>query len=130
MFGTSEDEAPEFDHTEDSENGTSFLSILAVIANIHTAKELENLRKEAQALNNIRQSMGSEDFARKVFEKVFRDDINRLRSMDDMWKNRRPPEPLDFEELAKQAGGISTSMAQQDQKVWSEAENFTVFRDR
>lgn len=130
MFGTSEDEAPEFDHTEDSENGTSFLSISFVITNIHTAKELENLRKEAQALNNIRQSMGSEDFARKVFEKVFRDDINRLRSMDDMWKNRRPPKPLDFEELAKQAGGISTSMAQQDQKVWSVAENFTVFRDR
>ncbi len=130
MFGTSEDEAPEFDHTEDSENGKSFLKSMVVVADLHIAKEIENLRKESQALNNIRQSMGSEDFARRVFNKVFRDDINRLRSMDDMWKTRTPPKALDFEELTKQANGISTSMAQQDQKVWSEAENFAVFCDR
>lgn len=74
--------------------------------------------------------MGAEDFARKVFEKVFKDDIVRLRSMDDMWKTRKPPEALEFDELSKRAEGISPSLAQQDQKVWSEAENFAVFCDR
>lgn len=130
MFGTSEDEVPEFDHTEDSENGKSFLKTIVAFADMHIAKEIENLMKESQALNEIRQSMGSEDFARKVFDKVFIDDINRLRSMDDMWKTRKPPKTLNFEELNKQADGISTSTAQQDQKVWSEAENYKVFCDR
>ena len=74
--------------------------------------------------------MGSDDFARKVFEKVFKDDINRLRSMEDMWKSRKPPTALDFDEMSKEASGISTSTAQQDQKVWTPAENFVVFCDR
>ena len=74
--------------------------------------------------------MGSDDFARKVFEKVFKDDINRLRSMDDMWKTRKPPSPLDFDELAKSAEAINPPTANQDQKTWTEAENFAVFLDR
>ena len=114
IFGTSEDEIPEFDHSEDNEN----------------AKEIENLKQESQALNSIRQSMDSDDFARKVFDKVFKDDINRLRSMEDMWKTRKQPNALDFDDLSKGASGTKPSVAQQDQKVWSIAENFTVFCDR
>ena len=114
MFGTSEEETPEFDHSEDSEN----------------AKELENLRQESQALNSIRQSMGSDDFARKVFDKVFNDDINRLRSMEDMWKTRKQPNALDFDEISKGASGTKPSVARQDQRAWTIYENFTVFCDR
>ncbi|CAF9910654.1 MAG: E1 ubiquitin-activating protein uba2 [Alectoria fallacina] len=113
MFGTSEDETPEFDHSEDSEN----------------AKEIENLRQESQALNSIRQSMGSDDFARKVFDKVFKDDINRLRSMEDMWKTRKQPNALDFDRISKGASGTKPYVAQQDQKAWTVAETFTVFCD-
>ena len=114
MFGTSEEETPEFDHSEDSEN----------------AKEIENLRQESQALHNIRQSMGSDDFARKVFDKVFKDDINRLRSMEDMWRTRKQPDALDFDEISKEASGIKASVARSDQKPWTVAENLTVFCDR
>ena len=114
MFGTSEEETPEFDHSEDSGN----------------AKELENLRQESQALQSIRQSMGSDDFARRVFGKVFTDDINRLRTMEDMWKTRKQPNALDFDEISKEALGIKPHVAQQDQKAWTVAENFTVFCDR
>ena len=114
MFGTSEEETPEFDHSEDSEN----------------AKEMENLRQESQALNSIRQSMGSDNFARKVFDKVFKDDINRLRSMEGMWKTRKQPNALDFDEISKAAAAIKPSVSQQDQKAWTVAENFTVFCDR
>lgn len=114
MFGTSEEATPEFDHSEDSEN----------------AKEIENLRQESQALNSIRQSMGSDNFARKVFDKVFKDDINRLRSMEDMWKTRKQPNALEFDEISKAASATKPSVAQQDQKAWTVAENFTVFCDR
>ncbi|KAL8644855.1 MAG: hypothetical protein Q9226_007562 [Calogaya cf. arnoldii] len=116
VFGTSEDEVPEFDHTEDSEN----------------AAEIENLRKEAHALNEIRQSMGSDDFPRKIFEKVFSDDIHRLRSMEDIWKTRQKPTALDFETVSKTSasgGEVGDSVAKRDQDVWNLAENFTVFCD-
>ncbi|KAL9017072.1 MAG: hypothetical protein Q9185_005583 [Variospora sp. 1 TL-2023] len=116
IFGTSEDEMPEFDHSQDSEN----------------AAEIQNLRKEAEALKQIRQSMGSDEFPRKIFEKVFTDDINRLRSMQDMWKTRQPPEPLDFDAASKSSassGAVGESVAKRDQETWTMAENFSVFCD-
>lgn len=113
IFGISEDEASELDHSEDSDN----------------AGEIENLRKEAQALKRIRESMGSEDFPRLVFNKVFKEDIERLRSMEDMWKSRRPPVALDYDELTKEALGVGAEVAQRDQVVWTLAENFFVFLD-
>ncbi|KAI4134480.1 MAG: hypothetical protein LQ341_006019 [Variospora aurantia] len=116
IFGTSEDEMPEFDHSQDSEN----------------AAEIQNLRKEAEALKQIRQSMGSDEFPRKIFEKVFTDDINRLRSMQDMWKTRQPPEPLDFDAVSKSSassGAVGESVAKRDQETWTMAENFSVFCD-
>ncbi|KAL9579117.1 MAG: hypothetical protein Q9212_005295 [Teloschistes hypoglaucus] len=116
IFGTSEDDVPEFDHSQDSEN----------------AAEIENLRKEASALNQIRQSMGSTDFPRRMFEKVFTDDINRLRSMEDMWKTRSPPTALDFDSVSKTSasgGEVGESLAKRDQSTWTLAENFTVFCD-
>ncbi|OCL14106.1 ubiquitin-activating enzyme E1 3 [Glonium stellatum] len=113
IFGTSEDDAPELDHTEDSEN----------------AKELEKLRQESQALKRIRESMGSEEFPRMVFEKVFKEDIERLRSMEGMWNTRKPPEPLDYDEISQKALGVGSAIAQRDQIVWTLAENFAVFID-
>ena len=131
MFGTSEDEAQQFDHSEDADNGKPQTSIgVSPFAHLFlTAKELENLRQESQALNSIRQAMGSEDFPRKVFEKVFRDDINRLRSMEDMWKTRKRPTALDFDALSQNASSTKPVVASQDQKAWTDAENFTVFCD-
>jgi ubiquitin-like 1-activating enzyme E1 B len=113
IFGTSEDEAPELDHSEDSEN----------------AKEVANLRKEAQALKRIRESMGSEDFPRLLFNKVYKEDIERLRSMEDMWKTKRAPEALDYDILLQESLGCGLAVAQQDQVVWNTAENFAVFVD-
>ncbi|KZF19415.1 putative ubiquitin-like activating enzyme [Xylona heveae TC161] len=113
IFGTSEDDAAEFDHSEDAEN----------------AKEIENLRQESQALKAIRDSMGSDEFPRRVFEKVFGDDIKRLRSMEDMWKSRRPPEALDYDRVSQSASGIDPSISVKDQENWNLAENFVVFSD-
>ena len=113
IFGTSEDDAPELDHSEDAEN----------------SEEIAKLREETQELKKIRDSMGSDEFPRMVFEKVFQSDIERLRSMEDMWKTRRPPESLDFTTISQQASDVPDGMAQKDQHVWSVAENFAVFID-
>ncbi|KAK6602240.1 hypothetical protein ACHAPF_007662 [Botrytis cinerea] len=116
VFGASEDESTEMDHSEDSEN----------------AKEIEKLRLESQALKKIKESMGTDAFPQLLFDKVFKDDIIRLRSMEDMWKSRRPPEALDYTTLNTEAGNdeaIKQAILKDDQRVWNLAENLIVFKD-
>ena len=113
LFGESQDAVPEVDATEDSEN----------------TEEIAKLKEEAEALKKIRGTMGSEDFAAQVFDKVFSEDIERLAKMEDMWKEKSAPEPLSYEDLTQESGSIDTSVAQSDQNVWSMPENFVVFRD-
>lgn len=108
----SEDETPELDTTTDEDN----------------AEEIENLRREAQALKRIRESMGSDSFAKEVFEKVFKEDIERLRGMEDMWKTRKPPQPLEYDALQQEATTINTTTSA-DQQVWPLVGNFAVFSD-
>lgn len=115
IFGASEDESA-FDHSADGDN----------------AKEIEELKRESAELRKIRQSTGTEDFAQMLFDKVFKKDIIRLRSMEDMWKTRKPPEPLDYKELlAKSAKEIANKaeVLKGDQKAWSLEENLVVFID-
>ncbi|CAZ79804.1 unnamed protein product [Tuber melanosporum] len=113
IFGTSEESSPDLDPTEDSEN----------------SREIANLKREAEELKNIREKMDSPDFAATVFNKVFRDDINRLRSMDEMWKSRKPPEALDHQMVSDEAKGIDAKVSENDQKIWSLVENYIMFED-
>lgn len=116
VFGTSEsEEGSSMDHSQNSEN----------------AQELEKLKQEAQALKKIRESMGTEAFPQLLFDKVFKDDVNRLRSMEEMWKTRRAPDPLDYAVVLKRAGkGCSlTQILQSAQKPWTLEENLIVFCD-
>lgn len=131
LYGTSE-ETEELDETENAENGDLSLNRqhFVQIADTLLAEEIENLQREAQALKEIRSSMGSDDFSRKVFEKVFKTDIERLRQIEDMWKERQPPELLDFDKLQEESASIAPTVSVDDQKVWTLAENFTVFKDR
>ncbi|KAJ1857623.1 E1 ubiquitin-activating protein uba2 [Coemansia sp. RSA 1822] len=68
------------------------------------ADELRALREESRALAKLAGAMGTRDFARLVFEKVFDEDVARLLSMKDMWAQRRPPTVLDFSALNEQSG--------------------------
>ncbi|AEO61515.1 hypothetical protein MYCTH_2311735 [Thermothelomyces thermophilus ATCC 42464] len=115
VFGVSEDESA-FDHSLDADN----------------AKEIEELKKESEALRKIRESVGSPEFHEMLFDKVFNTDIVRLRSMEDMWKTRKPPEPLNYKELlekASEATAAKDAVLKNDQKIWSLEENLVVFND-
>ncbi|KAL2819775.1 hypothetical protein BJX63DRAFT_381672 [Aspergillus granulosus] len=113
LFGTSETDSEEFDYSADADN----------------AQEIAELQKEARALQEIRNSMGSTEFTQKVFDKVFKDDINRLRGMEDMWKSRKPPEPLDLQKLEEALESIEPTVSSKDQEVWSLSQNLVVFKD-
>jgi len=115
IFGASEDESA-FDHSADADN----------------ANEIAELKRESEALRKIRESVGSPEFPEMLFDKVFNTDIVRLRSMEDMWKTRKPPEPLIYRELLEKAAAAMTerdTVVKDDQKVWSLEENLVVFKD-
>ncbi|KAG8910652.1 E1 ubiquitin-activating protein uba2, partial [Tulasnella sp. 408] len=83
LFGEREDDESELDQAA---------------AQGENATEIANLRKEARAFRQVRDSVLSappEQAAALVFNKVFNEDIKRLLSMADMWKARTPPTPLD-----------------------------------
>lgn len=109
--------------------GTSESESDVAVTDTDDAEEVVKLREEAQALKKIRSLMGTSEFAQAVFDKVFHEDIERLRSMSEMWQSRNPPESLKFEtlkaetELVKQGQALSS----QDQRVWSVEENLAVF---
>lgn len=97
------------------------------------AKEIEKLRQEAQALKQIKEAMGTEAFPQLLFDKVYKDDIARLRSMEEMWKTRRPPEPVDYAsalEKAADAESRKQKILKDGQKIWTLEENIVVFKDR
>ncbi|CAN8104007.1 unnamed protein product [Discula destructiva] len=117
MFGASEDQSV-LDHSADQEN----------------ANEIKELKKESDALKAIRESSGSEEFPQLLFDKVFKADIERLRSMEDMWKSRQPPNPLDYKEVMAEASKLLESTSKDElledgQKVWSLEESLLVFND-
>lgn len=61
---------------------------------------------------------------------VFTEDITRLRSMEDMWKTRKAPQPLNYDEVVKSAAEIGHSVSKRDQVAWTLAENCSVFHER
>jgi ubiquitin-like 1-activating enzyme E1 B len=86
------------------------------------------LRKEAETLKEIRESMGSEEFSKNVFKKVFETDMERLRGLEGMWTEREAPKVLIYDELRESS--TSTKLPNGDQGEWSMEENFVVFKDR
>ncbi|RUS20081.1 hypothetical protein BC937DRAFT_86396 [Endogone sp. FLAS-F59071] len=98
------------------------------------AKEIEALKQETEELKAIKAAAGTEDYSRKVFEKVFTTDITRLLSMEDVWNTRKPPIPLQFDELhsmmdVQASEGHGQVAGLKDQQLWTVKENFDVFQD-
>ncbi|GAN09446.1 ubiquitin-activating enzyme-like protein [Mucor ambiguus] len=113
LFGNSEDEdAMEEDHSEEN------------------AQELAALSRETAELKQIKEAVGSADYAKKVFDKVYSTDINRLLSMESMWAKRAKPTPLDYDNLERESAAAETSVVGlPDQKVWTLKENFEMFKN-
>lgn len=55
----------------------------------------------------------------KLFNKLFHDDIEYLLSMENLWKTRTPPKPINFGECSAAAESTGIEPAtMRDQKVW------------
>jgi ubiquitin-like 1-activating enzyme E1 B len=109
--------------------GTSEGDSDLTVTDTDDAEEVVKLREEAQALKKIRSLMGTNEFAQAVFDKVFYDDIERLRSMSEMWQSRSPPQSLRFDSLKADTDLVKQgqALAGHDQRLWSVEENLAVF---
>ena len=80
----------------------------------------------------LRQSASSPDFQKQVIEKVFTEDINRLLAMEEMWKHRAKPTPVDYQQLlaapstSQQHNGTATI---RDQRILSVKDSFDLLQD-
>jgi ubiquitin-like 1-activating enzyme E1 B len=77
--------------------------------------------------------MGTESFPQLLFDKVFKNDIERLKSMEEMWKTRKPPQPIDYNSVMKEVGDTEVmkgEILKAGQRSWNLHENIVVFRDR
>ncbi|SCV74448.1 BQ2448_8087 [Microbotryum intermedium] len=77
--------------------------------NGENAEEIQELRKEAAAIKQLRGSLAEPGAAKRVFDKVYSEDINRLLKMEDMWKHRKPPHPLSWDELSASTSTVDTT---------------------
>ncbi|XP_031825915.2 ubiquitin-like activating enzyme 2 [Nomia melanderi] len=68
----------------------------------------------------------------KLFTKLFHDDIKYLLSMDNLWKKRRPPTPLNWKELPDGVPGCSKEINEpglKDQQRWSISKCGVIFAE-
>ncbi|XP_014228552.1 SUMO-activating enzyme subunit 2 [Trichogramma pretiosum] len=98
----------------------------------------EALQKEANEQGNV-DRVSTRTWAQstnynpeKIFNKLFHDDIKYLLSMDNLWKKRKPPVPLEWStlpELLTELNKEENQAGLKDQKHWSIAKCGEVFAD-
>ncbi|KAM7425991.1 E1 ubiquitin-activating protein uba2 [Porites harrisoni] len=66
----------------------------------------------------------------RLFNKLFNEDIKYLLSMDKLWRKRKPPVPLDWENIQTECNNEEkdSDNGLQDQRVWSPEECASIFR--
>ncbi|CAO1614961.1 unnamed protein product [Sympodiomycopsis kandeliae] len=65
------------------------------------SQEINALRSEAQEMANLRKSLASDGAAQRVFDKIFKNDVERLLRMEGMWATRAKPEPIAYAEASQ-----------------------------
>lgn len=92
-------------------------------------EEIENLIKENNELMELKLAMRGDGFAEKVIDKVFKADIEKLLLIEELWKARKSPIPLDFTSLEKLVHQVTKEELGTGQKCWTIIQNLKVFLD-
>ncbi|CAN6630122.1 ubiquitin-activating enzyme E1-like [Trichomonascus vanleenenianus] len=91
------------------------------------AEELENMQREANELKDLRNAILEDGFFEKLVGKIYQADIERLLTMDTMWKTRKAPAPLTYD--AAELGALDgEKVFASEQKQWSVAESLVALR--
>lgn len=85
--------------------------------------EIKNFISESNELIELKRAINDEDFSLKLINKIFIKDIEKLLRIEDLWKTRIPPIPLDFEKLLDAVNSIAVEDLGTGQKEWSIEQN-------
>lgn len=102
---------------------------MVAYVSIMIASEIANLEKEAYALKNLKKDMESPNFIEEIFDQVFHDDIMRLKSIEDLWKLRKAPTPLSYNET-KRISSPDRTKKSDHHDVQHLKDNFEIFCSR
>ena len=97
IFGMSKDKSA-FDHSTDADIANEITGIEGGVG----GAQIEQTRLRnwgGSRRKQSKESVGTPEFTEMLFNSGFKTDIIRLRAMEDMWKTRKPPEPLDYAEI-------------------------------
>lgn len=104
-----------------------------LLAETEDNNDKENLPKDGNVVRvNTRQWAKDNNYdAKTLFNKFFYDDINYLLSMSNLWKTRKPPTPIEWDNvlLKPQQPETADGFVRQYHKIWSLAECATAFAD-
>lgn len=97
------------------------------------ADEINTLKEEQHAFKKVRQAVRTEGGAKVLFDKIFNSDVKRLLEMEDMWKNRQQPRPLEFDDCVDSldfvTDGGTVDSAIVDQRKMTLGDNVKLFMD-
>lgn len=124
LFGPEDDVEMEISSTESANGMTQWIVIVIQSSQNVVAKELETLRNESKAMKGLRDAMGTKEYNRKVFKKVFYDDIEHLRAVPELWKTRTAPVSVDLTKLDLVE---DTKLIEEDHKIWTIAQCAQIF---
>jgi ubiquitin-like 1-activating enzyme E1 B len=102
-------------------------------AALEEANNKEVLEEPKEKVSTRQWAQGHEYDAQKLFQKLFQDDIKYLLSMENLWQKRKPPTPLNWNDLPDAVAGsshntsVNSTTILKDQRIWSMKESAQVF---
>ena len=95
--------------------------------------EIARIHLEANELFELKAQVGDPDFPARVIVKIFDDDVHKACRLELLWKNRRPPQPLRFNEAFRAdlermlLDTANDALLRDDTRDWSVLETLYVF---
>ncbi|KTW27147.1 E1 ubiquitin-activating protein UBA2 [Pneumocystis jirovecii RU7] len=88
---------------------------------------INNLHTEKNFFKNIKDSIGNKDFPKRLFKKLYYDEIIELKSLEDISRILKTINPLSYEDLKLKSCAIDKERLKNGQLVWTIEENFHMF---
>ncbi|KAI3402812.2 UBA2 [Candida oxycetoniae] len=116
---------------DEADEASSLNDADAIANEAENKEEIENLTKEANELAELRRMIydnEKEQFTEEMIRNIFTVDIERLLLIEDLWKTRSKPTPLDFDTYQKElksklSDNANDSILIAETKNWSVLEN-------
>jgi ubiquitin-like 1-activating enzyme E1 B len=92
-------------------------------------EEIKNLVSESNELIELKRAINEEGFSLKVIDKIFIKDVEKLLLIEDLWKTRVPPTPLNFKSYSETISLVDIKDLGTGQKPWTIEQNLKLFID-